>query len=126
MNIIRLIEKIKNRVFGKIEYHVEVVNVSMYGKIVILYSRKDLNEYIKSINESEYDMVRSVKKYRKFDFVFNGLILHSPVHFDSEGITESKKIKDSYNGHRYLKKDESTPNVKPKKSFTIYEYLENF
>lgn len=95
---------------GSIEFLVRIVNVSGQIENHTFDNLHDVNTFVIEINNEIYWMVQMIEMYKKFNFVYNEEIIHSPLHFSLENVTESDLIDN--NNLSFLIIDKSLKNVK--------------
>lgn len=105
------IEKILNKLFGKVEYVVTIVDSSGSVKRSNgLSTIKEVDELIADVNSDRYMNVQKIEKIRRYDFKHDKEILHSPLFFVAENVTEAEYVDD--HEYSFLKKHESLTNIK--------------
>ena len=109
-NLLIKLQNIYYKYFGKIEYIVTIVNVSLSIKTYSLYSLKDVDDFVISINNETYSDIQKIEKIRRFNFIYDKEVIHSPLHFCTKDITEMKNC-NNYD-YSFLKKHDSLDNVK--------------
>ena len=96
---------------GKVEYVVTMISVDGVVKKPIVHTVKELNELVKEINTEVYWSVQSVEKFKRYtDFIYEGEVLHTPLHFKLDGVSETDNI--GTQPYSFLLKDKSLSNVK--------------
>jgi hypothetical protein len=108
------IKEIISKYIGRIEYVVTTLNVSGSVNIDRFNTIKDVDDFVISINNEPYWFVQKIEKIRKYNFKYNKNIIHTPLHFSMENVTETHNCND-YN-YSFLKIDESLTNVTRKKN----------
>lgn len=103
------IKNIFNKYIGNIEYIVTIVNVSLLVEKRVFSNIKEVDEFVKLVNLEAYWDVQKIEKIRRFSFAYNKEIVHSPLHFCVEDVTEMRNC-DNYD-YSFLKKHESLLNV---------------
>lgn len=107
----KYIEKILNKLFGKVEYVVTIVDSSGSVKRSNgLSTIKEVDELIADVNSDRYMNVQKIEKIRRYDFKHDKEILHSPLFFVAENVTEAEYVDDQE--YSFLKKHESLTNIK--------------
>ncbi len=103
------INNIIKKFFGNIEYVITIVNVSGDVKKLIFYKLKDVDGFVSKINVDEYWDVQKIEKFRRFKYTYKNKVIHSPLHFCLDDITEKEFV----NNHDYIfiKKDKSLENI---------------
>ena len=98
-------KNIISKYFGKIEYVVTIVNVSGNVRYSTFHKMNDVNEFIVAINNEKYWNIQKIEKYRKYNFLYENEIVHSPLFFVLKNVTENERIMDI--NYSFLKKDKS-------------------
>ncbi len=104
-----MLKKLINKIFGQVEYHVQSVNSPGQVNRSIVYSKKELNKLIDDVNKDTYFNVQSIKKYRKFNYKYNGMVRHTPLWFSLDNVTTVKEMVGIE--YRVLIPDESLTNI---------------
>lgn len=104
------IKNIFNKYIGRIEYRVFIIDSS--GRVIqyCFYTLKDVDTFVTDINLEKYVCVQKIEKIRRFSFIYNKQIIHSPLHFCLEDITEMRNC-DNHD-YSFPKKHESLKNIK--------------
>ena len=109
-----LIKNLINKYIGKIEYVVTIINVDGEGKQFSFHKLKDVDIFVISTNNERYWFVQKIEKFRRCSFIYDKLVLHSPLHFHLDDETEMHKCK-MKNGDNhdfsFIKKHESLQNI---------------
>lgn len=103
------LNKIKTYV-GEIEYVVTIVNVSGEIQRHIFYNKQKIDAFVCEVNTEKYWCVQKIEKIRRYEFVYNHEIIHSPLWFNLDGVTEVNCVEN--NEFSYLIKDKSLCNIK--------------
>lgn len=103
------LKNIYKKYIGSIEYIVTLVNVSGEVQKDTFDTTKELDEFIVLINSNKYWSVQKIEKIRKYSFQYNKNIIHSPLFFSMNDVTELYNINDQ--DYSFLKIDESLTNV---------------
>lgn len=106
----KFFDKFVQKYFGKIQYITTIVNVSGTIETYGFNSLKELDIFVLNINGEKYWDIQKIEKFRRFSFQYKNQIIHSPLHFCLENVTEKAK----FLGYEYsfLKKHESLLSVK--------------
>jgi len=106
------IKNILGKCIGKVEFIVTITNVSGCVEKYTLDSMKNVESYVCGINSEAYWMVSEIEKIRRLNFNFNKEVIHTPLHFSLDTVTE----RDKCSGYEYnfLKINESLKNIKRK------------
>ena len=108
-SIFTKIQNIFHKYFGKIEYVITIVNVSGSVKHYIFYNLKDVNGFVNEINAETYWDVQKIEKFRKFEYTYKNRIIHSPLHFCLDDVTEKEYV--TNHDYSFLKKHKSLENI---------------
>lgn len=103
-------KKILSTFFGKKEYVVTIVNVSLDINKHVFNNIKDVDIFVSEINNEKYWDVQKIEKIRRFDFVYDKQVVQSPLHFCVEDVTEMRNC-ENYD-YSFLKKHQSLKNIK--------------
>lgn len=99
------LSKLLNKIFGKKEYNVTVVNVSGSLELHTIYNKSDLDLFVRDLNKMTYWDVQKIEKFRKYDFIYEKNVVHSPLYFSLEDVTERETVWGTE--YSFLKKDKS-------------------
>jgi len=77
---------------GRIEYVVTSVHVSGSVDVGNYSTLKDVNAFVNDINTDRYWDVQKIEKFRRYDFKYHKEVLHSPMHFRIENVTEMETL----------------------------------
>lgn len=108
--MINKIKKISQKYFGKIEYLVTIINNGGEIQQHIFYNIKKVNEFVDEINLEKYWNVKSIAKFRRYNFKYNHQIIHSALWVQHEKVTETSNVENQ--DYNFLLKDESLTNIK--------------
>lgn len=102
--------KYKNRYIGEIRYEVRVINVYLEFKDYNFKSKKELDEFVISINNDMYCLILRIKKIRIYEYFYDNEIIHTSLCEYNDEITERCEFGDWR--YTFLKIDKSLTNVK--------------
>lgn len=102
--------KYKNRYIGEIRYEVRVINIYLEFKDYNFKSKKELDEFVISINNDIYCLILRIKKIRIYEYFYDNEIIHSSLCEHNDEITERCEFGDWK--YTFLKIDKSLTNVK--------------
>lgn len=108
-----MINKLTNiiqKYLGKIEYLVTIINNGGEIQQHIFYNIKKVNEFVDEINLENYWNVKSIAKIRRCHFKYNHQIIHSPLWFQLEKVTETEYVEN--HDYSFILKDTSLTNIK--------------
>jgi len=105
MKIFELITKY----FGKIEYIVTVINVSGSVEHHPFFHMDDVDSFVDNVNAEMYWDVQKIEKLRRYDIKYKKLVVHSPLFFSLEDVTETENLWG--NDFSFIKKDKSLNNI---------------
>jgi hypothetical protein len=91
-----LIKNLINKYIGKIEYVVTILNVDGEGKQFSFHTLKEVDDFVISINKERYWDVQKIEKFRRYSFVYDKQVIHSPLWFRNEDVTETHIIRKEY------------------------------
>lgn len=101
---------IHRKYIGVIEYVVTITNVSGEIQRYIFYSVIKVNDFVTEINDNKYWNIQKIEKLRRQHFEYFHEIIHTPLWFQLENVTETAYVGDS--AYSFLVKDESLKNIK--------------
>jgi hypothetical protein len=110
MKIKKYIQNILYKYIGKKEYVVTAVSVDGEVKHGTFFTIKEVDDFVNKINVEKYYDVQKIEKIRKCHFKYNKEIIHSPLWFSLENVTEDEFCVN--HEYSFLKKHESLQNVK--------------
>lgn len=105
----KLLNLIKNLI-GNVEYIVTSVNKNGDVQQNKIHKYCDVIEFVSNINNEKYWNVQKIEKIRRLDFNYNNEIVHKPLWFQIDNVTESDLI-DGQN-YSFLKKHKTLKNIK--------------
>ena len=116
-----MITKLINKYIGKIEYIVTLLGVDGDIKKHTFKSIKDVDIFVYEVNNETYWDVQKIEKIRRLDFIYNKDVIHTPLWFNMENVTELHNC----NNHdfSFIKKDISLKNIKRQYSKKIQETI---
>ena len=108
-------KKLINKIFGELQYIVTVCD--MYGSVSkhkFTYI-KEIDDFVDELNEpGNYQyMIQKIEKIRVFTFKYNKEIIHTPLGFQVEGVTEKHSVNDY--PYSFFKIDDSLAKVTRKR-----------
>lgn len=103
------IKNILNNYIGRIEYIVSILDSSGRVMQYRFYNLKDVDTFVADINLEKYVCVQKIEKIRRFSFTYDKQIIHSPLHFCLEDVTEMRNC-DNHD-YSFPKKHESLVNI---------------
>lgn len=103
-----------NKYFGKTEYIITTVEKGGEVKSFCLYNMKEVNDCISSFNSEKYWDVQKIEKIKRYNFIYNKEVKHSPLFFCIDDpstycITEMSNIDNQ--DYSFLIKHKSLKNV---------------
>lgn len=110
MITINYFKKILFKYIGTPEYIVTAVNVSGQVEKYICNTKKEVDAAVIEINNDIYWDVQKIEKFRRYDFSYKNEIIHSPLHFCLDDVTEEEYVID--HNYSFLKKHDSLENIK--------------
>jgi hypothetical protein len=108
--LIKSIFKFFNINPGKLEYVVTVVNVSGEVKKYTFKNIKDVNGFVTDVNSETYWNIQSIEKIKRYEFTYNREVIHSPLFFTMENVTEKQYVDD--HDYSFLIKNSSLKNIR--------------
>lgn len=95
---------------SKIEYVVTIVNVSGEVQNHTFYKLKSVDAFVSEVNMDTYWDVQKIEKFKKYNFKYDKEIVHSPLWFKLENVTETHSCNKC--DYSFLKKHDSLIHIK--------------
>lgn len=88
----KAIKNLYKRIFGEIRYVVTILCVGGEVQKLTTTSLKDVDKLCEEINSETYQQIQKIEKIRVYDFQYKKEIIHSPLFFSIDGVTEQHQI----------------------------------
>lgn len=88
----KAISKIYKRIFGEIRYVVTILCVGGEVQKLTTTSLVDVDKLVCDVNTETYQQIQKIEKIRVYDFLYKKEIIHSPLFFSIDGVTEQHQI----------------------------------
>jgi hypothetical protein len=105
----KYINKLISKYIGNIEYIVTVVGFEGGVSQNKCKTIKEIDDLVNEINSSTYHQVQKIEKFRKYSYKYNKNVLHTPLWFQVDDVTEMHNC-DDYD-FSFLKINDSLTNV---------------
>jgi len=106
----KTLKNLYRKLFGRIEYIITILGVGGEVQKYTANTIAEVDEIISDCNGERYLQVQKIEKIRKFDFIYKGEVLHTPLWFNIEGVTETGFI--GKQGYSFVVKDNSLACIK--------------